>query len=435
MKNNILILLFFSAFIVNAQESTSFSLNQAIEHALENNRTVKNATRDIEVAKEQKWETIATGLPQLNAEMGYQNALKQGVFIINGQASPNGTKQAASGMATLTQLLFDGSYLVGLQSAKVFLEISKNAKEKTELSVRENVINAYGNVLVAEKSIEILHRNKKVNDRLLKGARIGYENGLAEQEDVEQFEVSEGTLESSIRNAIRMKDITYQMLNLILGNEIDSKLILTDSLDDLVISNTDLNLLTQEFNLKNNIDYKIAQNDTTSKELLVKLEKSKTLPSLAAFINGGYTAYSDSFTFTNSDQKWFGSSLFGINMQIPIFSSGSRIAKAKRAKINLEKSTEILSETEQKLRLQIASAKSEYQLSIENYQTAKKNLNLAERIENKNQIKFNEGVTTSFELLQAQSQLYSQQNNYVQSMLNIIANKAKLENVLNIPVK
>ncbi|MCH3883467.1 TolC family protein [Tenacibaculum aquimarinum] len=425
--------------LTQAQEKEmSLSLKEAINYAITNSYQNKTAKNDIRAAEKRKWETTTIGLPQIDAKIDYINNIKQqfpGVDFDQDGTVDFGAKQSITGTATLRQLLFDGSYLVGLQSAKTYLKISNQAKEKTELVTREAVINAYGNILVAEKSIEILERNKKVNARLLKGARAGYENGLAEQEDVEQFEITEGSIISSIRNANRMKDLAYQMLNLTLGIEIDTKVVLKDSLEDLVLKNTDLNLITTEFNLNNHIDYKIAENSRESNRLLMKLEKSKALPSLNAFINYSYLANSDSFTFFNSSQNWIPTSVFGVSLNVPIFSSGARNARTAQATIALENSDIELEEIKQRLNLQAKQARSNYQLSIENYETAKKNLGLAERIENKNQIKFKEGVATSFELLQAQQQLYAQQNNFVQSMLNIIANKATLENALNLPIK
>jgi len=127
--------------------------------------------------------------------------------------------------------------------------------------------------------------------------------------------------------------------------------------------------------------------------------------------------------------------MFGVNLNIPIFSSLGRSAKTAQAKIELESADIRLEEIKQQLNLQTQSAKSEYQLSIENYESAMKNMKLAERIEKKQQIKFFEGISSSFDLSQAQNQLYSQQNNYVQSMLNVISKKAALENALNIPLK
>lgn len=434
----VFVLFFMSA--INAQQTKemSLSMRDAVFFAIKNNYNNKTALNDIEAAKKRKWETTATGLPQINGTINYQNNLKRqfpGVDFTGDGTIDFNAQHNITGTVTLSQLLFDGSYLVGLQSAKTYLKISEQAKEKTELATREAVINAYGNVLVAEESVRILERNKKVNDRLLKGARLGFENGLAEQEDVERFEISEGNIVSNIRNAKRMVEIAYEYLNIALGNPIDTKLTLTETLEDLVLTNSNLELLSQKFDLDNHIDYRIAQNDRESNRLLLKLEKSKALPSVNAFINYTRLANSEDFTFFNSSQNWISTSVFGVGINVPIFSSLGRAAKTKQAEIALESSDIRLEETKQKLNLQIKQARSQYQLSIENYSTAKKNLGLAERIEKKQTIKFDEGVTTSFELLETRNQLYTQQNNYLQAMLNIIASKATLDNALNVPVK
>ena len=438
-------LFLFIGFIQAQEKTMSFSMEEAIDYALKNNFNAKQAENNITAAKKKKWETTTIGLPQVNAKVDYQNWLKQQVSLLPAEITGGtpgtfvpvrfGTKQNLNASVTLSQLIFDGSYLVGLQSAKTYLKISEQAKEKTELSIKEAVINAYGNVLVAEKTITILEGNKKVNDRLLNGAKQGYKNGLAEEEQVEQFEITKGNIESNIRNAKRLRDIAYKMLNLAIGNNIDVTLTLTDDLDSLVMKNTDLNLLSKTFNVDNHIDFRIAENDRESKRLLMKLEKSKALPRLSAFVNYGSMANSDSFNFFNSNQEWFKSSLLGVSLNIPIFSSMGRNAKTAQAKIALETSDLKLEETKKQLSLAAQTAKSNYQLSIENYETAKKNLNLAERIERKQQIKFKEGISTSFDLLNAQNQLYAQQNSFVQAMLNIIANKVKLENALNLPIK
>ncbi len=422
-----------------AQEnSMSLSLDEAVEYAIKNSYATKVAFNDIEAAKEQKWETTATGLPQISGLVNYQNNLKQqfegGVDFNSDGIIDFNAKHNVTGTLTLEQLLFDGSYLVGLQSAKTFLKISEQAKEKTELATREAVINAYGNVLVSEEAIEILHNNKINIDRQLKGAQEGFKVGLIEEEVVEQFEISQGNIVAQQRSANRNREIAYQMLNLSLGNPINTKLTLTDTLDSLSKNDSDLSLLSQEFKIGDHIDYKIAQNDRESKRLLMKLEKTKALPSLSAFVNYSQLANSDSFTFFDSSQPWISTSLLGVRLNVPIFSSLGRSAKTQRAQIALESADIRLKETEQRLILQAQQAQSNYQLSLENYETAKKNLGLAERIERKQKIKFDEGVTTSVELLTARNQLYSEQNNYLQAILNIISNKAALEKALNIPI-
>ncbi|MFC4722572.1 TolC family protein [Geojedonia litorea] len=421
--------------------SNQFSLQEAIDFALENNRTAKNAARDIDAAKQQKWETTATGLPQISASVDYQNFLKQQVSLIPAEffgGNPGefaevtfGTKQNMNATATLTQKLFDGSYLVGLQSAKVFLEISQNAKVKTDLEVRKAVINAYGNVLLVEESVVILNRNVETLQKNLDDITAIYNNGFEEEESVEQLKITLSGVKSALSNTSRLKTLAYQMFNITLGLDVNQDTALTDNLETLTLQNLNLELLQSETDVENTIDYQIAENDKTAKELLLKLERSKALPTLDAFINGGYSGFSDSFTFAKSEQQWFGSSLFGVSLKIPILSSGMRTAATQRAKINLEKAEDDLIETEQKLQFEIASAKSNYQFAIEDFENKKENLLLAERIEKKNQTKFFEGVSSSFDLRQAQLQLYTAQQEYLQAMLDVINSKAALETTLN----
>jgi len=421
------------------------SLQEAIDYALENNRIAKNAARDIEVAKKQKWETIATGLPQLDASINYQNFLKQQVSVIPAEffgGNPGefaevifGTKQNATATATLNQLIFDGSYIVGLQSTKVFLEISKNAKDKTDLEVREAVINAYGNVLVSIEGVKIIEKNISViQDNLDETTKI-YENGLEELESVEQLQITLSNLQSDYDNLKRLEVIAFQMLNITLGIEYSAPLELTDTLESLAFQNLANETINTESDVTVTLDYQIADNDKRSKELLVKLEQSKALPRLSGFINGGYNTFADDFVFLDNNTEWFGFSLLGLNLDIPIFSSGMRGAATQRAKINLEKAKDDLTEVEQLLKLQIATVKSKYQFATEDYFNKKRNLDLAERIAQKNETKFFEGIGSSFELRQAQTQLYSAQQQLLQTMLDVINAKAELETITNTPSK
>lgn len=443
MKKTILLfLLTTTPFIGISQDIPEIlSLQDAINYALKNNRNAKNAQRSVEAANELKWETIASGLPQIGVSLDYNYWLKQQISLIPSEffgGNPGefseiifGTKQTMSVTANLSQKIFDGSYLVGLQSAKVFLEISKNAQKKTVLDIRKSVINAYGNVLLAEESEKILEKNLQVLEINFNETNKIYENGLIEEESVEQLQITLSGVKNNLLNARRLKDLAYKMLNLTLGIDVDSAVNLSDNLKFLTDENIVISLLNADEDIEQTIDYKIAKNDTDSKELLVKLEKSKSLPTLNAFINGGYLGNNNSFDFLNTSQKWFGLSLIGVTMSIPIFSSGMRIAATKRAKINLEQSRNNLIETEQIIKLEILKAKSAYKFVIEEYNNNQKNLRLAERIEKKNQIKFFEGISSSFDLRQAQAQLYKSQQELLQSMLEVINKKADLETALN----
>jgi len=217
-----------------------------------------------------------------------------------------------------------------------------------------------------------------------------------------------------------------------MGYPTTTPLTLTNTLETL----TTEGLFEEKFdtnpNLSGNIDIKIATNNLKSESLLFKFEKSKNLPRLSAFINGNYTGNSETFSFTESQQKWFGASLFGINLNVPVFSSLNRRSQSQKAKIAVDQAQTTLEETEERINIEFQAAQNEYRLAVETYFTNKENLALASRIEEKNQSKYFEGLSSSFELRQAQLQLYTAQNNYITAIQNVIQKKLNLETLLNI---
>ena len=445
--NKIFILLGFamlsSVGMAQQNQKYNFTLEQAIDFALDSNYTAINARRDIAIAIKKKWETTAGGLPQLNANVSYQNNLKQPTTLLPGEIVGGdsgsfvpvifGTKQNATLGATLTQLIFDGSYLVGLQAAKTFLDYSENAEEKTQLEVRKGVINAYGSVLLSKELVEIFELNKINLEKNLFETRAFYENGFTEEESVEQLEITLINLETQLKNSKRTLIIAQQMFNLAIGIDVESEVDMLDNLDSLTQENISLEFLEENINIEDNIDYKIASNFTEQRILELKLEKSYSIPNLAAFVNYGTQANSDGFNFFSNDQKWYQSSLLGVSMNIPILSSGLRSARTQQARIALEQAETNLTEAYQRILLEINTAKNNYRFAIEIYNNNKKNLDLSERVEQKNEIKFSEGLSTSFDLRTAQIQLYTAQQNYFEAMLRVITTKADLETVLNTP--
>jgi outer membrane protein len=438
MKKTFSLLLLIFALAAKSQtnpQSFSFSLQQAISHALTNNYQAINANRDIASAKQKKWETTATGLPQINANVNYLNNFKiqQNQFTVNGQTTTLsfGNYNSADASLQLSQLIFDGSYIVALQASKTYLKYYENAKQKTNTEIREMVINAYGNVLLAEESVAILEKNKTTLSKTLADTQEIYKNGLIEEENVEQLQITLASINSSLSNTKRLLDITTKMLKLTMGININDELKLTDKLDDLTVSNLDKAFGQGEFAVTNNINYQMASNFQEQRALELKLQKSKALPTLGASVNFGSNTFGSRFTMFNSEQQWFNYSNVGVGLSVPLFSSLGRSARTQQAKIAFEQAKTQLTETEQKLKLQYESSKSDYEFSIEEYATSKSNLNLAERIEKKQQIKFKEGLSSSFDFSEAQRQLYTAQQNYLQSMVNVINKKAALEKIIN----
>jgi outer membrane protein TolC len=424
-----------------AQKNYNFSLEQAIAHALTNNYSAINAGRDIDASKEKKWETTAAGLPQINAGLDYTNNFVLQKSVVPAEffggnpgeyaAVAFGTKHSMGARANLSQLIFDGSYIVALQASKTYLKYYTNAKQKTDIEIKEAVINAYGNVLLAEESIAILKKNKATLEKTFSDTKATFKNGLIEEESVEQLQITLTSINSTLNYNIRLADLAYKMLKITLGMDINDVLQLSDKLDNLTVSNLDMAFSKNEFAVSDNVNYQMGLNFQEQRELELKLQKSKALPSLSANLNFGYTAFKNEFQFFNQDQNWFNYSNVGVSLNVPIFSSLARSSRTQQAKIALDQAKTQLTETEQKLKLQYAAAKSDYEFSIEEYATAKTNLNLAERIEKKQQIKFTEGLSSSFDYNDAQRQLYSAQQKYLQSMVDVINKKATLEKIIN----
>ena len=441
--NSYITLLFMLCLITGiAQELPErVTLDQAVTFGQENNRQILNASREVQRAYKERWSTIAIGLPQISASANYQNFLELPTSLIPAQFFGGnegefaevqfGTPQTMDGGVTVQQLLFDGSYIVGLEASNVYLDISKNILEKTALEIKKSIISTYSSILLIQENIRFLEKNRDNLSNNLNEVRELFRNGFEEEESVEQLRLTLSGIETQLRYAQSTEKITLNMLKLLMGFPTDAPLELLDNLDTL----TTEGLFDQEFesdlSIENNIDIKIAATNLRSESLLYKYEKSKNLPRLAAFINGNYTGNSQSFSFISSDQKWFGAALLGINLQVPIFSSFKRRAQSQKAKIAVAQAETTLEETQERISIEVQAAINDYELAIETYFTNKENLALANRIEQKNQSKYFEGMASTFELRQAQLQLYSAQNSYISAIQNVIQKKLNLETLLN----
>lgn len=445
MTTNLKLLFLFTLnfyFVVGQELPEQVSLEQAVAFGKDNNRQILNANREVQRAYKERWSTIAIGLPQVRANASYQNFIELPTSLIPAQFFGGkegefaevqfGTPQTVVAGVTLDQLIFDGSYLVGLEATKVYLAISENILEKTMLEIRKSIISTYSSILLVQENIKFLKKNRNSLEANLNEVRELFRNGFEEEESVEQLRLTLSGIETQLRYAQNAEKITFNMLKLLMGYPTTTPLTLTDTLETL----TTEGLFEEKFdtnpNLSGNIDIKIATNNLKSESLLFKFEKSKNLPRLSAFINGNYTGNSETFSFTESQQKWFGASLFGINLNVPVFSSLNRRSQSQKAKIAVDQAQTTLEETEERINIEFQAAQNEYRLAVETYFTNKENLALASRIEEKNQSKYFEGLSSSFELRQAQLQLYTAQNNYITAIQNVIQKKLNLETLLNI---
>ena len=441
-----IIILFFIVSLISAQEyPQNLSIEEAVSFAIENNSEIKNAKREIDKAYKEKWKTISEGLPQVKANFDYTNFLELPVSLIPAQFFGGqegeftevsfGTEQNLVGSARISQLLFDGSYLVGVKATETYLKISDNALEKTTLEVKKQVTNSYVNTLLSEANVDFIEKNITTLNKTLNETKKLYQNGLIEEESIEQLEITLSELKSQRNFAAQYSLLLMDVLKILLGYNENDTLTLKSSLESVVNSQILEMPKLESWDINSNIDVKIANNNVEYKRLEYKLEQSKSLPKLSTFISGAYTGNSNSFSFYNQNQKWFGSALIGVSINVPIFSSLGRSASSQMAKISYEQSKTNLETAQQQIKVSAKNAKANYELAIDNLYATKNTMSLAERIENKNQIKFSQGMASSFELRQAQIQLYNSQKKYLDALKNLVSKKIELETLLNITNK
>lgn len=423
-----------------AQES--FSIDQAWQYAVNNNVNVQKAKIDQTIADQKVKETTGIGLPQVDLQGSYNYFLKIPVQLlpaeIVGGAPGNyvpvqfGQKQTASGGVTLSQLLFNGSYLVGLQSAKTYKQTAALITEKTEISVKQGILMAYTGVVVTDENLKTLEENRRVAEKALRDTETTYKVGLIELQNVEQQQFGYKSLVANQQNLVRTREQLAMALKYLMGFPLDQQINLTSPLSELVAKNETLAAIDQNPDVSNHIDYRISRNALTLSELQLKLQRSKYLPTLAGFFSSTYNGNSNKFTFFSNNQQWFNTSVVGIQLDVPVFSGFQRRWQTEQAKLNVTKAELDLQETQRRLQNSAFSASVDYENAFNNFRNAQELIALSSSIYKKEQIKFKEGMGSSFTLQQAETQLFDSQRQYYQAALNLIQSKTSLDEALGL---
>jgi outer membrane protein TolC len=377
-------ILFFSLGLLKAQEfPNNLNVDEAISFALENNTEIINAKLEVDKAYKEKWKTISIGLPQVKASFDYTNFLELPVSLIPAQFFGGqegdfaevsfGTEQNLVGSARISQMIFDGSYIVGVKATKTYLKVSDNALQKTNLNVRRSVNNAYLNTLLSKENIDFIDKNIKNLEGTLRETKKLFKNGFIEEESVEQLKITLSELKSKRKFAYQFSLLSKDILKISLGYEEEDELNLTSSLESIINSQVFEVPVIESWDINSNIDVKIANNNVEFKRLEYKLEQSKSLPTLSTFISGAYTGNNNSFSFNKQNQKWFGSALFGVSLEVPLFSSFGRSASSQMAKISYQQSKKILEKTQREIKVSAKNAKANYELAIDDFYVSKSN--------------------------------------------------------------
>lgn len=402
-------------------ETYALSLEGAKELALEHNWDLKNAGLSIKEAHEATWEALSQGLPQLSASADYTTFFgASNTLDIGGYENTIEFNNTSNFNATATQLLFSGTYIVGLQTAKLYEAMTAKTADKTELDVKQQVTDAYYAILLAQRTKEILEQNLSNVQDVHRQTTTMYKAGVAELTDVDQLSIQVTMLESSLRTTNRQIAIAYDLLKLQMGLDPRSGVELTQTLDDFFDPGNFYRSLARVFNVNENIDYQLLQQQTQLSEKQVQLAKTEYLPTLAASYNFLEQIIEPNFNMNPNH-------MLTLNLNIPIFSSGQRKAKVAQAKLQMESLQNTMSKTSDALTAQDRTIKLNLQTALDQYDAQKENVTTSKRVYENINRKYNAGMVSSLDLTTANNNYLTAESSYIQSMLDVLSAYVELE--------
>ncbi len=420
--------------VANAQ---SFSLKQAVDYAITHQVQVKNSQIDLQNASAKISEIKAMGLPQVNGSLALtNNIVLQRVFIparIFNPAAPEGELIAAkfgvenSGFAnvTLSQLVFDGTYLLGLKASSVYKDLAVKSLTQSKQQVAENVTKAYYGILVNEKRLGLLNLNVARLDTLLKETRALNKQGFVEKIDVQRLDVQANNLRTELENVVRLQELSISLLKFQMSYPMDEPIRLSETLDQVELSTFNLNL-KGEFSYANRIEYSILQTQENLAELDLKSIKAGYLPRLLLNANYGYNAGANAFGDLMTKQ-WFDNSAITVALQIPIFDGYSKKYKAIQSQNNLQKVRQSFDLLKSSIDMQRSQARITLKNALESMKEQKANLDLANEISRVTRVKYQNGVGSNLEVLNAESSIKESQANYFTALYNALIAKVEVE--------
>ncbi|MFD1550928.1 hypothetical protein DNU06_05005 [Putridiphycobacter roseus] len=445
MKNAIKIFLVFSmsCFQVIGQEGEkSFSLVEAEAYALEHNENIKNADLDVLAAEKKIWETIAIGLPQAQLEGQFQQLIDIPVTVVDASlfnpAAPAGSVmefkmgQEFSTSATLSvnQLLFDGSYIVGLQFTKFYKKISETAFLKSQQDTKALVREAYYNILIAQQNVDLLDSIALTTKKLWDQSQGYYEAGFLLKEDLDQFEITFNRMELNLKNAKNQLLIAKNMLKLQLGISMKETISLSQNFEEVLKEIESNNPALQSFNIENNFDFQMVNQQKTLDEYSLKNEKAKYLPSAYAFLSHAQNAYRSEFDFFQ-DKAWYPTTVWGIGVTVPITTSGQKVMKVQQAEIKIQQDQNSIEQLKRGLEFQELQLKAMFINAYEKMHLEEQNVSLAQNIYQKSLERKEVGAVSALDVTQKQNQLLQAEGNYIAAIMEMLNYKIQLDKLYN----
>jgi len=406
---------------VFSQDVLRLTLKEAQDYAMQHNKTVTNAGLSVSESQKRTWEVISAGLPQVNANVSYQNMMG---FSMSFAGMEIAMPPTSNFQASVTQLLFSASYWVGIKMSKIGEEMTETARLQSELDVRHQTQNAYYAVLVAQENLKIMGQNLKNIESIAKNADDMVRVGVAEQTDADQLKVQVLTITNVIKTIERHIELAYNLLRFQLGVEADTKIELTQTLEDLMVQKKPEEMLAKDFDLNSNYTIQLLDGQIDLANKQISLEKAAMMPSIAAFYNYTYKIAKSTFDMSPTD-------VIGLQVNIPVFASGQRHVRTQQAKIKLDiaqNNRDLLAEglllQEKQLRFNLNSA-------IEAYELQKEAMNVSQRVFESVTRKFQHGTASSLDVTTANTSLLQTQGNYINAMMDVFKAQTELEKLFN----
>ena len=421
------------------QAQQAFSIEEAVQYGIKNHASIKYDAIKIQDAEQQMRAIKAGGFPQLSGTIDYNYFIEVPQLVIPPEFDPTGMGGSVSfqlrnslGMGiNMGMLAFDGSYTVALRAAKVYRDFIALQTEQTPINLRIAITQAYYSVLIAQRNKEQLSKNLIVLQDLRRETSAIQESGLSEKLDVDRIDLSISTLEATIKNLDRGLEVVKSLLKFQMQYPDDQDIILTESFDDLysqsVVAN---NQSVTQHNIKNRIEYSIIDKGIELADLDITRYRKGYLPSLSLI--GSFQRAFQTNNIFRSGGFWLPTSVVGFSMNVPIFDGFARDANIERAKLTLEKSRLDKSEFERAVGLEVKNARETYLNAIETVKDREKAIILAEEIFRVAQIKYKEGIGSSFEVKQAETDLYGAQANFISAQYEVISSRFGLQKSLGV---
>jgi outer membrane protein len=427
-----------SVIISNAalEAQSQMSLLQAQDYAIKNSFVIKNTIYDAEVAAKTTQELIATGLPQVEGSGSFQHNIYAPYSIIPaGSFGPTEQRIRFQQPFNLTlgvtasQLLFSGTWLVGLEASKAYELLQKSNIDKTEQQIKDQVSELYYLSIVSAENVAVLDKSRQSLDQTVNETKALFEAGFAEQQDVDQLNLALSELAIQIAYARDQQTNSLRMLKFAIGMPLSEELVLTDTADGLMA--TDANaLLMATYDPTVNIDIQLVQRGLTMQQLNVKSKKAAYLPSLAGYFTLQTQAQREKLSFFDSKQPYLYGNFWGLSLNVPILSGGQRKYATEKASIEVKRLESQLDFVKQQAQLSYESARIELNNASQLLALSRQSMDLAQQLYDKESLKYKEGIGSSFDLASRNTNLIQTKGNYIQAMLRVLQSKNKLAKAL-----